>query len=162
MVQFYKNPRLLHWGFQGVRLGEDEYGLWVGLPPGSRRWLGDQAKPDSSGPAVQCFPHRGWWALHYNGPATDLTHFVDITTQPRWDGSRVEMIDLDLDVVRDQEGRVLVEDEDEFEVHRVGLGYTEEMVARAVAETELIRSLLEAGAEPFFDVAEAWLRRVEG
>lgn len=160
LVQFYKNPDLLHWGFEGVRLGEDLHGLWVGLPVGSRRCRAGVERSPTAAPAVQCFPHRGWWTLHYNGVATELSHFVDITTQPRWDEHRVEMVDLDLDVVRHQSGVVVVEDEDEFEVNRIRYRYSAEMVDRARAETEVIRAGLEDRVEPFFSVAEGWLARV--
>jgi uncharacterized protein len=110
---------------------------------------------------VFCAPHDGWWHLHYNGTAREYTHFVDIVTQPRWVSSdRYEMVDLDLDVTRNQDGAVAVEDEDEFEIHRVKYGYTEEMIERAVAETAWVVAALEARREPFFETASSWLSRV--
>jgi hypothetical protein len=35
-VQFYKFPRVPHWGFAGYLLGRDEYGRWVGRTVASR------------------------------------------------------------------------------------------------------------------------------
>ena len=159
-VQFYKRPRALHWGFAGFLLGEDDHGHWVGLPRGSDRWKGETARGPTEEDAVQCFPHEGWWVLHYNGPVRPVTHFVDIATQPAMSRGRIEMIDLDLDVLVLADGTVEVEDEDEFEVNQVTLGYSQETIRRAEAETERVAELLRRGEEPFFQVAEQWLQEV--
>jgi protein associated with RNAse G/E len=159
-VQFYKNPRALHWGFAGFLLGEDEYGCWVGLPQGSDRWKGETRCSPTGEDAVQCFPHEGWWVLHFNGPVRPISHFVDITTQPTMAEGRIEMIDLDLDLVVLGDGTVEVVDEDEFEINQVELGYSREMIRRARNETERVARLLRRGEEPFFAVAEHWLQVV--
>jgi uncharacterized protein len=159
-VQFLKYPDILHWGFEGWLLGEDEHGSWLWVPEGSKRWKGHEAKRPPTVDAVMCAPHDGWWHLHYNGDATDLTHFVDITTVPVWvSEDRYEMVDLDLDVIAHPDGRIEIDDEDEFEVHQVRYGYTEEMIGMALSETDRIVRALRARQEPFFDVAEAWLAR---
>ena len=159
-VQFLKNPDLLHWGFEAFRLGEDEHGIWVWVPAGSTRWKGTESYPPTPADAVFCAPHEGWWHLHYNGADAKFSHFVDITTTPRWVGDdRYEMIDLDLDVVVDQAGAIVVEDEDEFEEHQVLYSYSHDMIARALSETRLVVTALEQRAEPFFEVAAEWLRR---
>ncbi len=161
-VQFLKNPDTIHWGFEASFLGEDEYGKWIAVPEGSKRWKGEyQAHPTRSN-AVFCAPHRGWWHLHYNGPHTaNYTMFVDINTPPRWLGeNRYEMIDLDLDVGMTHDGEIVVEDEDEFALHQVQLEYTPEMITRARQATDDIVNALTGRAEPFFEVAEAWLARV--
>ncbi|HIE21701.1 MAG TPA: hypothetical protein EYP73_03765, partial [Acidimicrobiia bacterium] len=60
-VQFLKNPDTLHWGFEAWHLGEDEYGTWIAVPTGSRRWKGlEQVRPTRQD-AVFCAPHSGWW-----------------------------------------------------------------------------------------------------
>lgn len=161
-VQFLKNPNHLHWGFEGGYMGEDDYGRWISVPAGSRRWKGhDEVRPTPSD-AVFCAPHDGWWHLHYNGANSgNYSLFVDINTPPRWVGeNRYEMIDLDLDVAMTPRGVVHVEDEDEFEVHQVEYGYTAEMIQNARTAAALIVEALTRGDEPFFDVAEAWLRKV--
>ncbi|MEA1902258.1 MAG: DUF402 domain-containing protein [Actinomycetota bacterium] len=160
-VQFLKNPDHLHWGFEAFRLGEDEYGMWIAVPSGSKRWKGDLDVRPTREPAVFCAPHEGWWHLHYNGLTTQFSHFVDIVTPPVWvSDKRYEMIDLDLDVVVRQDGTVEVEDEDEFEVHQVKYGYTPEMIKRAEDETAAVVDWLHTRREPFFDVAESWLSRL--
>ncbi len=161
IVQFLKNPDHLHWGFETHYLGEDQFGHWMGVPLGTRRWKGDETFHPTREDAVFCAPHEGWWHLHYNGPTTRYSHFVDIVTPPVWvSDSRYEMIDLDLDVVVRQDGSIEVEDEDEFAIHQLAYGYTAEMIEGALAETARIQERLSAREEPFFEVAAGWLRRL--
>jgi protein associated with RNAse G/E len=160
-VQFLKNPDILHWGFEAFFLGEDEHGSWIAVPEGTKRWKGEKLFHPTRDPAVFCAPRDGWWHLHYNGATTRFSHFVDIVTPPRWvSENRYEMIDLDLDVIIHQDGTVEIEDEDEFEIHQVRYGYTEEMILRAEAETKRIVGVLKNREEPFFDVAANWLARI--
>lgn len=160
-VQFLKNPDLTHWGFEASFLGEDEYGSWVAAPAGTRRWKGAEQVRPSSADAVFCAPHEGWWHLHYNGPTTRFSHFIDIVTPPVWvSENRYEMIDLDLDVLVHQDGTIEIEDEDEFQAHQVRYGYTTEMISRAREETDRVAAALQRHDEPFFDVAATWLSRI--
>jgi hypothetical protein len=160
-VQFLKNPDVLHWGFEAELLGEDEYGRWIGLPEGSKRWKGEEPVRPAGEDSVLCAPHQGWWHLHYGGPGRQYTHFVDIVTPPRWvSPDRYEMIDLDLDVVVHRDGTIEIADEDEFEIHQIRYGYSPEMIERALAETDWVVDALRRHAEPFFEVADSWLRQV--
>lgn len=161
-VQFLKNPDLIHWGFNASYLGEDEHGHWVAVPAGTERWKGEQEVRPSVADAVFCAPHDGWWHLHYNGGATRFSHFVDIVTQPVWvSENRYEMIDLDLDVLVHQDGTIEIDDEDEFEMHQVRYGYTEEMIQGALQSTARVVDALSEHREPFFDVAAAWLAKLD-
>ena len=161
-VQFLKNPDIIHWGFEASHLGEDEYGIWIAAPAGTKRWKGEVSFPPTKVDAVFCAPHESWWHLHYEGgSAREYSLFVDINTPPRWVGeNRYEMVDLDLDVAMTPTGVVHVEDEDEFEIHQVKYGYTGEMIRRAVETTEWVIEALTSREEPFFDVARKWLGRV--
>lgn len=162
-VQFLKNPDHIHWGFEAYWLGEDEWGDWIALPVGSKQWKGHQSGV-TKWDAVFCAPRDQWWHLHFNGDHhPKYSHFIDIVTPPVWvSGNRYEMVDLDLDVAIHHDGTIEVQDEDEFAVHQVKYGYTEEMIRRAEEETARIVGELEAGREPFFDVAVAWLGKVVG
>ena len=161
-VQFFKNPDVLHWGFEGEILGEDEWGIWVAAPVGTRRWKGDVVVRPSRVKAVLMSPREGWWHLHYNGDAGgNYRLFVDICTPPkRVAPDRIEMVDLDLDVGLTVDGEIVVEDEDEFELHQVSFGYTPEMIESALSATQDVVRMLETGQEPLFDVAENWLGKV--
>ena len=157
VVQFYKNPDILHWGFSGFHIGEDDFGHWVGLPEGSQRWKGVTPHRPTGENAVQCFPHDGWWVLHYNGTVREVSAFVDIATQPKVGDDRIEMVDLDLDFLVFRDGKVELVDEDEFEVNQKELGYSQELIERALVETERLADLLHRRQEPFFEVAASWL-----
>lgn len=161
-VQFLKNPDHLHWGFEVSLLGEDEHGVWLAAPSGTKRWKGSDPVHPTRMPAVFCAPRNGWWHLHYEGPgARDYSAFIDIVTPPVWvSDNRYEMIDLDLDVAMLEDGTIEVQDEDEFEVHKVKYRYTDEMISGAIDETKRIVGALEGRREPFFQVADAWLERV--
>lgn len=161
-VQFFKNPDVIHWGFEARWLGDDRWGDWIAVPAGSRRWKGNRDEGLTTGDAVFCAPREGWWHLHFNGTThPTYSHFVDIVTPPLWVSEhRYEMVDLDLDVAVYRDGTVEVQDEDEFEVHQVQYGYSEEMIRRATEETRRIVMALERRREPFFDTAGAWLARV--
>ena len=163
-VQFCKTPDVLHWGFETLWLGEDDWGDWVAVPRGSKRWKGDEAMPPTESEAVLCVPRGEWWHLHYNGAnAHNYSHFVDIVTPAVWvSENRYEMIDLDLDVAIRIDGTIEVQDEDEFEVHQVRYGYTGEMIQHAVDETDRIVVALGRRQEPFFEVAADWLDGVHG
>lgn len=164
-VQFYKNPDILHWGFEGgYWLGEDEWGDWIGVPTGTNRWKGEKDVRDTRMAAVFCAPRDGWWHLHYSGvnQFSDYALFIDIVTPPVWvSPNRYEMVDLDLDVGFTVENEIVVEDEDEFVLHQVRYRYTDEMIRRAESETARIVAALENTEEPFFDVAARWLAQVE-
>ena len=84
--------------------------------------------------------------------------YINIGTPPEWDGDRVTQIDLDLDVVMNLDGSVEVVDEDEFADHQVRFEYPRELIASTRAATEVAVQLLESGVEPFFEVAQRWLR----
>ncbi len=161
-VQFFKNPDRIHWGFEARYLGRDEWGDWMAVPTGSKRWKGEQAATATRKNAVFCAPRDGWWHLHYGGPAAETySAFVDIVTPPVWvSANRYEMIDLDLDVTLGVDGTIVIEDEDEFEVHQIEYGYTPEMVRRASEEANRVFEALQERQEPFFEVAQEWLRRV--
>jgi len=160
-VQFLKKRDIIHWGFECFRLGEDEYGVWLSTPRGTRRWKGPVDRSPVLTNAAFCIPRNDWWTLHYNGTATDKSHFVDITTPSTWvSEGRVEMIDLDLDVVLHQDGTLEVEDEDEFAVHQLQYGYTGEEILKARETTDRIVAALHAREEPFFEVARGWWERV--
>jgi protein associated with RNAse G/E len=70
------------------------------------------------------------------------------------------VVDLDIDVIRYRDGRVEVEDEDEFAQHRDELGYPPEIVAGALAGAAELRAALAHGEEPFASHYLTWLARV--
>ncbi len=70
-------------------------------------------------------------------------------------------VDLDLDVIRGEHGRVWVDDEDEFATHRVTLGYPAEVVTAAERSAEAVLAAVTARTPPYDDLtAGAWLEHL--
>ena len=86
------------------------------------------------------------------------SHYVDIITPATWVGpDHVIMVDLDLDVVRLVDGTVEIEDEDEFNEHRLSLRYPDFWVDKARITAAELFTALEGLHAPFGRVADAWL-----
>ena len=75
--------------------------------------------------------------------------YVDMTSLPEWDGDVVRAVDLDLDVIEQLDRTVIVDDQDEFDEHRVELGYPPEIVALAMSTRDLIRTAVTGKIPPF-------------
>lgn len=159
-VQYYKYPRSLHWRHEMVPLGKDAHGAWVGGPVGTVVQRGEEPPRTMDQAFVQLIPEDRWWTAIFNS-AHRIEVYVDITTRPVWtEENRVEMIDLDLDVIRLRDGTIYVDDEDEFDLHRVELEYPPRMVDSARAAAARVALELERRAAPFDDTASAWFDRL--
>lgn len=152
-----------HWQIPATYLGSDEYGDWLGIPAGTlMRRPGMEAVAEVAQvglvPGAGSDVERAWLATFHDdgGP---VRVYVDMTTPPVWDGTTVRAVDLDLDVIEDPDGRVWVDDEDEFALHRVELGYPNETVALAEESCRRVRELMETRVAPFHGVARPWFDR---
>lgn len=157
-VQYRKWDGSLHWRHDMVLLGGDEHGTWLGARVGSVVQRGSEP-PRSLGFAfVQLIrPDEPWTAI-FNAPGAKYDVYIDLTTPARWvDDSTVELVDLDLDVVRHPSGAVALLDEDEWAEHRDRFGYPADLIDRTeTAATELLASVGD-GAEPFGTASSRWL-----
>ncbi|UAL30541.1 DUF402 domain-containing protein [Nocardioides rotundus] len=150
-----------HWEFDGRLLGEDEHGTWLGIPAGT-----PHARPgmafDSEVDSVTLFPREGWWVATFQAPGIWCDTYVDITTPATIEGDRAGAIDLDLDVVRlSADGRVYVDDEDEFAEHRVTYAYPADVVRSAEEACAGVRAAMERREAPYDDTTAArWLGRL--
>ncbi|WP_211231128.1 DUF402 domain-containing protein [Streptomyces sulphureus] len=142
------------------RLGEDEYGVWLGTARGVS--VGSATGGWTSRFAyVMLVPRGEWWTATFcAAPGPEM--YCDVCTVPEWnaDGTVLRMVDLDLDVVRPPGGEPRIEDEDEFAEHRAVHAYPESVVSTALETCEW---LVEAGsrggdgAEPFASAYRYWL-----
>jgi hypothetical protein len=155
-----------HWELDAVYLGSDEHGQWLGAPAGTLN-----ARPGarfvSEVDSVSLVPAVGddRLATHiatFHSPGIWCDLYVDITTPASWDGAALRAVDLDLDVIRGDTGRVWVDDEDEFAEHRVSLGYPDALVAAALASCAEVQAAVVAGRAPYDGSAQRWLARVQG
>jgi len=153
-----------HWEFDCHFLGSDEHGDWLGIPAGTR-----MARPGATYVApthqVGLLPppgpdsDRGWLAT-FHAEGGPVRVYVDITTPPAWDGAVLRAVDLDLDVVRGNTGRVWIDDEDEFAEHRVAYGYPDDLAAAASTSCNRVYAAVAGAVAPYDGVAARWLERV--
>ncbi len=160
---------LPHWEYAATYLGQDEHGHWLGITAGT-----EFARPGqrvlSSNYHSTLLPNTGWSIATFHGPGAGawmalgdaaLELYVDIATPPQFDGRTVRSVDLDLDVVRIDDGRVFIDDEDEFAEHQVTLGYPDEVVLAARASCDAVHAAVVAREAPYDGVAAGvWLARV--
>jgi uncharacterized protein len=149
-----------HWVHECVYLGSDRWGDWFGQLPG---W--DSARPGlqfvPKHPNVTLMPPSGDYAFTRNAAPHHTRTYIDIAWDVRWEGGQPTGIDMDLDVVDRAEVGVYIDDEDEWDEHRVAYGYPADVVARLEAlAADLHRRVTDAVA-PFDDAtADAWLARL--
>jgi len=159
-VRFTKWGGGAHWRFPVPYLGADDLGAWCGPPAGT--WLERPGASFSSAfPWVTLFPHdQPWAASYYDSVEQPVSVYVDVTTPAVWDGPQVTMVDLDLDVIISRDGDLLLDDEDEFDEHRVTLGYPADVVALARRTADELMTAAAAGHEPFGEAGSRWLARL--
>ena len=162
MVQYLKYPGTLHWRHDMVYLGGDEHGTWLGGPAGTVVQRGTEPARRWPYPFVQLIAPGRWWSLQFNGDHhPDYRMYVDVVIPARWvDDGRVEMVDLDLDVVLRADGSVDVLDEDEFVEHSQHFGYPPDLIDRARTTGAQLVVQVGSGREPFGVAAEQWMRDV--
>ncbi|MDJ0953137.1 MAG: DUF402 domain-containing protein [Acidimicrobiia bacterium] len=157
-IDFRKWDGSRHWQFAMHRLGEDEHGLWLWSPPGSNMQRGHEPVRKSRSINVKLIPDNKWWTAIWSWQR-EVDLYVDIITPPSWNGSTVTMVDVDLDIMRAADGRVAIEDEDEFEQHQVEMDYPQRLIDTARATTARIALAVESRHEPFGAVGESWMAK---
>ncbi|WP_127792149.1 DUF402 domain-containing protein [Agromyces sp. LHK192] len=164
-VRYTKWDGSPHWAYDGIWLGRDEHGEWVGYPRGTR-----YSRPgrdfEASWSSVGLFPDAGWTpGFNFDGYRTPI--YVDVSSTPTWSrdadgGYTVTMHDLDLDVVLRSVGEPYIDDEDEFAEHRAKYGYPDEVVARVEADADAVLAAMQRFEAPFDGAtAERWRHRLE-
>ncbi|RHW27183.1 DUF402 domain-containing protein [Nocardioides immobilis] len=149
-----------HWEYDAVYLGSDQHGDWLGCPVGTfYRRPGMEFVAPFAG--VVLVPAGGEAHLAaFNDEHAKAWTYVDMTTPPVWDGTTLRAVDLDLDVVKRQDGTVYLDDEDEFLEHQTTFGYPPEVVAMAERSAAQVLAAVRAGAAPYDGTADAWLVRL--
>lgn len=150
-----------HWEYDGIYLGADDHGDWLGFPVGTDyRRPGKRIVADFS--CVSLVPRHD--AAHFAGFYTEpypIAVYVDITTPAYWTDTTLTMVDLDLDVVRRRDQREpFIADEDEFEEHQLALGYPPEIITLAEESAERVFAAVRAAEAPYDGSAAAWLARL--
>ncbi len=160
-VEYRKYDGRPHRAYPALRLGEDEHGVWLGVPGGDFINSGGTFKYDD--PYVLLVPRDAWWTAMFNSPPRRTEIYCDVTTPAIWPADdHVQVIDLDLDVRRRRDSTVVeLLDEDEFAEHSVAFGYPPEVVKQAWAAAEFLQDAVGGGREPFAGGFHAWLAQVQ-
>lgn len=162
-VRYTKFDGSLHWHYDAVDLGEDEHGHWISLRPGDAYRRGEEPARHAAHGFIGVIPRSEWWSAEFNPvPMGDSMMYVNVNTPATWDGTTVEMVDLDLDVVRRPDRSVAVLDEDEFAEHSKAMGYPRRVLDRARSTAAAMSLSLERGREPFGTAGPVWLASALG
>jgi protein associated with RNAse G/E len=159
-VVYRKYDGTAHRDYPARRLTEDDLGVWLGVSTGTASVYHGRPSVEQI-PFVLLVPHEAWWTCMFNPPPRTSEVYCDIVSPARWDGDTVNLIDLDLDVVRRRAtGAVELRDEDEFAEHRVRFGYPDDLVEAAEAAAGWLFGALGDGTEPFATAYRKWLALV--
>lgn len=151
-----------HWVVPGQFIGEDEHGWWV-----FQRTNEFISRPGAAlyteSDAVMLIPRGGDFVATFY----DERHphgvevYVDLAVQPDWRPIRpgvfeFHLIDMDLDVIRERERGVYIDDEDEFAEHQLAMNYPARLVQDIEAECRTIYDAVRERRAPFNGTDVAW------
>ena len=157
-IEYSKWDGRRHWHFEVEELGDDDYGRWYAAPAGGLLQRGEE--PPFPGPGWACLvPHVGLWIAHFaidRNPEGAYV-YINVTDEPRTNDDTVTAIDLDLDVIAWRDGRVEVEDVEEFELHAEVFAYPASTVAAARATADELVGALTRRQEPFGGAHQRWV-----
>ena len=161
-----------HWEFDGIYLGSDEHGEWLGFPAGTYN-----SRPGhefhSQVDAITLVQPDRWHLPTFQAPGIWCDLYIDVTTPAAWDGDVLRAVDLDLDVIRLPDplppvesapwdappagpGGVFVDDEDEFAEHQVAFGYPVEVIGAAQASCDELVAAVRAALPPYDGAHARW------
>lgn len=141
-------------------LGQDRHGSWFWGAAGRRIQLGEHGFFVTEQDAVLLIPDDEWWTCAWWIGHPEVELYVDICTPAHWEDGRISHVDMDLDVIRFLDGRVVIDDRDEFEVHRMEYGYPQEIVEAAESAADTVFALISRNESPFDGfAARDWVER---
>jgi protein associated with RNAse G/E len=82
---------------------------------------------------------------------------VNIATPAVWHDGTLRFVDLDLDVIWSADsGEILLDDEDEFELHQVRFGYPSDLIEQVWRSADEVREMMARRAYPFDGSLFTW------
>ena len=145
-----------HWVHDEIVLGQDECGTWIGQRAGMGSERPGRSYRAESPNVTVLPPGAGWVATMFDDAHPSGTEiYVDLVAD--LDVALLTAIDMDLDVVLER-GRLRIDDEDEFEQHRIEYDYPDEVVARCRADANQVLAMIRDGSPPFDGRAARWLK----
>ena len=142
-------------------LGRDDQGTWLFAPKGADASYASYGPTPLGSNFLTLIPVPDqWWVCTWmwGDPDTTIDIYVDIVSPPSWRSSEcLEIVDLDLDVIRHLDGRVSLEDEDDFAHHSTSLQYPRSVISSArSAAIDVMRGIV-GHARPFDEPPSRWL-----
>lgn len=148
-VEKRRNPSRPRGAWEALVLGEDDLGLSLYAPAGVRN------RHNMSG--VQLLTCDKWWVAWWWDDPQGRWCAADVCTPVSIAPDRYSYDDLEIDVVGNEEGFLMVVDEDEFEEARASVPYPTNVAdAALVARGELVHAMTER-IEPFGDTGWRYL-----
>ena len=140
--------------------GEDEFGAWWWGARGRPIYRGEQQLFVAEQDVVFLVPRDAWWSATWWFDHPEVELYVNIGTVAVVEEARVVSTDLDLDVIRWNDGRCEIVDRDEFEAHQVAYGYPPDVIAVADATATEVLDRMRRDEPPFDGAAaRAWAAR---
>ncbi|GID30988.1 uncharacterized protein DUF402 [Paractinoplanes brasiliensis] len=145
-----KRPGGVYW-FDLRVIAEDPDGSWLGGPVGTP-WCAPHDRGTFPVPVVVWLAAGRPWAAWWVGDPGDRRLEIDVCLPPEPVEDGWRYVDLELDpVLHVRDGRVEIEDWDEYEEARLRGWMTERDAELARVTAEACAELLKAGAEPWLD-----------
>lgn len=84
-------------------------------------------------------------------------HYINIATPATWQAGQLHFVDMDLDVIwRTASGEVILDDEDEFELHQQRFAYPAELIEQCRRSSDDVRDMIARRTYPFDGSLYAW------
>ena len=104
------------------------------------------------------WPDRYWnLSVRWRPDGSLEDYYVNIATPASWSDQQIDWVDLDLDLILSPDAaEPLLDDEDEFERHRVAWNYPADLVRTCHDTVDKVRRLMAERAWPFDGSLAAW------
>ena len=122
------------------------------VPSGKPVYVLDRSRWVKSGKttcAVELYFEDRWYNVWHLHDTTTALWYCNVSLPAEFDGETLRWVDLDIDIQCYPDGSLEVLDEDEFEQHRVELGYPDEVVEGALAARDEALRLAQERVFPF-------------
>lgn len=147
-VERRKYPDVPHRGHFSHYPGEDEHGMWFQTAASEPIRRGSDVLFVAETRMLFCAPRDEAWLASFptSGP---FELYVDIVDRVEHGSASIQMVDLDLDIVRYRTGGVEMLDEDEFARHQAEFGYPAALIEHAIVTAQRVMASVISGDEPF-------------
>ncbi len=140
-----------HYEFDAQILAHEGPMLTLLVPEGTSSTSDRGSQPVDTTFTALFWTDRDYNVFHNHRPMgrRRITSYANVALPAEFEGDVLRWVDLDLDVIVDADGGVVLDDEDEFEEHRLRFAYPQDVVSRAITARDELLRLAGAGAFPF-------------